>query len=227
MKHVLVIDQLNTTTQFLQGQDIRNREFIPSVDHSLKDSLDRLFERSAKQAVFTKGAFKGTRSLMRSNDNEIQYYRFKDKFPATGVTQFKGPEHLEYWIWELRDKLRMLGEPLDALVIPMPDGQLKYDRMKHVLEMVKDFWPDIHVMVVAPTPEAGYGEEIHHRDPFNSNVLDHQLEQKPSPLVDEVVSHVRRVNANKGLSYETAERLRAKLEIPLLSEAKQQGKGRG
>lgn len=223
MKHVLVVDQLNTTGPFLQGQDIRNREFIPSVDHSLKDSLDRLFARVEKQGVFTNGAFRSTRSLLRSNDNAIQYYRFKDKFPATGATQFKGPEHLEYWIWELRDKLRVLGEPLDAMIIPMPDGQLKYERMKHVLEMVKDFWPNIRIIAVAPPREAGYGEEIHHRNPHDSRVLDHQLEQKPAPLVDEVVSHVRYSNRHHGLSYEVAQRLRAHLELPLLDH----GRGRG
>lgn len=184
MKHVLVVNNHGESSSFLEAQRLRDADTGPYVDHSFRDALDRVFRAADRQKAL--GGDQPA-SVTQTVDG-IQFYHFKNKFPAGNPGHFIGPEHLDYWSSKLTKKLHERHETLDAIVIPAPDCNLHYDRMKRWLADMRAEWPEVKVMVVSPPVKAGYGQQISYRQLFPREVKGKPISAiEHAPGIDAVV----------------------------------------
>lgn len=138
MKHVLVLDALNDSIGFLNAQRLKGASALQNMPYDTV-ALGRHQE------------------ALQSQDG-IQFYHFtRQKNPALNMGHFKGGEHIEKYLEQLKEKLERINkaisnperrETLDAIVIP--GGILDNKSTERFIAKLRNTWPDVVVMVTDP-----------------------------------------------------------------------------
>lgn len=146
MKHVLVLDALSDSIGFLNAQQLKGAEALRNRAY---DTVQLGRHQEALQSV-----------------DGIQFYHFtRQKNPALNMGHFKGGEHIESYLGELKQMLdrknKAISNPerrehLDAIVIP--GGILEDISTERFIAKLRQTWPDVKVLLTNPkVHQAGEG----------------------------------------------------------------------